>query len=673
MRITNNMMVNTLMHDLQSGLARIQKYNQHVLGKKVTRPSDDPVATSKIMKFNTDLSQLEQFSSNISDADSIFKVTESTISEVSDVLKRVKDLTQRAANETFTAQDHMKFHSEIKTIFDQLVTNANFNFLGKYVFSGHETDKPLMNPDGSYAIDVTDSQIYGTPKLNLLVDSGEKMSVSTHGFEIFGIVKDYGVFNNVIGDTSGLGLKSDRLAIVGKLDLNKDINGTMNVKFGAEEFNVNISGMQGSERLEADRNLLIEKIAQTKKDGDPSVRLGDRANIYFDAHDNLVMELRDVPAHLNVEDYKVSSDLYKTSTNFSGSGATTSELAGFFPQRGDAANFTNLGTAQIKVSASGFTPATDAPDDYFINSAQYNPLVKLNGTIREISKEKIIDIVKNAPNAAKTSVLSDRYDVFFDTDDKLVIKLRATDEKAYGNKQISITGFPAGSYNPQLKEGKLTKESVTSFNGFTLNDDFVAKNSKNFENDPIYVEFNGDKKRIVPSGGPINSVDSYVAGLQKSLNAQFGDGKVLVKKAGTAPDHYLTFETKDTKGGVTPSIRIEATRVRQSSLMKDMKDLLSDLEKNNYNGISAFLNKFQGHYDRVLATVAEIGGKARRLEFAEERMKDNKLAFTDMLSKARDADFEESITKLKNAEAVYQAALMSGSKIIQPTLLDFLR
>lgn len=673
MRITNNMMVNTLMHDLQSGLSKIQTYNQHVLGQRVKRPSDDPVATSKIMKFSTDLSQIEQFDSNISDADSIFKVTESTISEVSDVLKRVKDLTQRAANQTFTAEDHMKFHSEIKTIFDQLVTNANFNFLGKYVFSGYETDKPLMNPDGTYAIDVTDSQIYNTPKLNLLVDAGEKMSITTHGFEIFGIVKDYGVFNNVIGDTSGLGFKSDRLAIVGKLDLNKDINGTMNVKLGADVFNVNISGMQGSERLEVDRNLLIEKIRETKKDGDPNVRLGDRANIFFDAHDNLVIELRELPNTFNVDDYKVSGALYKTSTNFSGSGATTSELAGVFPLKGNAANFTNLGTQQIKISATGFTPASDAPDEYFINSATYNPLVKLNGDVKEISKEKIVDIIKNAPNANKTSVLSDRYDVFYDTNDKLVIKLKATSDKDYGNKQISITGFPPGGYNPELKQGRVTKESVTSFNGFVLNDEYVAKNAQNFENDPIYVEYNGDKKRIVPSIRPINSVESYVNGLQKSLDAQFGDGKVLVKKAGNAPNHYLTFETKDTKGGITPSLRIEATRVKQSSLMKDMKDLLNDLEKNNYSGISGFLDKFKGHYDRVLATVSEIGGKARRLEFAVERMKDNKASFTDMLSKARDADFEESITKLKNAEAVYQAALMSGSKIIQPTLLDFLR
>lgn len=50
-------------------------------------------------------------------------------------------------------------------------------------------------------------------------------------------------------------------------------------------------------------------------------------------------------------------------------------------------------------------------------------------------------------------------------------------------------------------------------------------------------------------------------------------------------------------------------------------------------------------------------------------LKENKDAFGDMLSREKHADFEESMTKFSNAEAVYRAALMTGSKIIQPTLL----
>lgn len=673
MRITNNMMVNTLMQDLQNSLALVQKYNRESMGRRVHRPSDDPVSTSKILKFSTDLSELDQYASNISDADSLFKVTESSISEVSEVLQRLKDLAERAANETFTGEDHLKFQSEIKTIFDQLVTNANFNFLGKYIFSGFETDKPLMNKDGSYAVDVTDSQINGVPKLNLLVGSGERMAISTHGFEVFGVVKDYGVFNNVIADTSGILPKNNKLTIMGKLDLNSNINGDIHYVIGGETFTAKISGMNGSPKLEVDRNVLLEKIREAKNAAGTK-KLGEVASVYFDAHDNLIVDVRDVPADpINYEDYKASTTLFHSATHFSGSPATTSEAAGKFPLTGVLSNFSALNGHQIKVEAGNYNPPGDAPDEYFIQKAGENRLSKLNGNVREISKDEIVKLIKSSPNAAGTSVLSDRYDVFFDTNDQLVIKLKATKPSDYGNRDITVTGFPPLTFAPTTKTGKDTRETKSVFTGYSFTDDYVFKNSDKLEKDAIYIEYNGDKKRIVPSGVAITNVDSYVQGLQNTLNKEFGVGKVEVKKAGTNPNFHLTFETKNTKLGETPTLRIEATRVKESSLMRDIRDLITDLDKNDYEGIRKFLDKFHPHYDRVLAIRAEIGGKTRRLEFAQERIKDNKLAFQDMLSKERDADFEQSITKFKNAEAVYHAALMMGSKIIQPSLLDFLR
>lgn len=673
MRITNNMMVNTLMQDLQNSLALVQKYNKEAMGRRVHRPSDDPVATSKILKFSTDLSELEQYKSNISDADSLFKVTESSISEVSEVLQRLKDLAERAANETFTGEDHLKFQSEIKAIFDQLVTNANFNFLGKYVFSGFETDKPLMNKDGSYAVDVTDSQINGVPKLNLLVGSGERMAISTHGFEVFGVVKDYGVFNNVIADTSGILPKKDKLTIMGKLDLNSNINGDVHYVIAGEIFTAKISGMNGSDKLEVDRNVLLEKIKEAKNAAGTK-KLGEVASVYFDSHDNLIVDVRDVPAAINYDNYRASTTLFHSATHFSGSPATTSEAGGKFALTGPDSNYIGLKNQEIKVEAGNYVPPADAPETYFIQKAGENRISRLNGNVREIGKDEIIKLIKSSPNAAGTSVLSDRYDVFFDTNDQLVIKLKVTKDSDYGNRTIDITGFPPASYSPVTKEGKETAETKSVFTGYTFTDDYVFKNADKLEKDAIYIEYNGDKKRIVPSGVAVTDVDSYVQGLQNTLNKEFGVGKVEVKKAGAlAGPFHLTFETKNTKFGETPTLRIEATRVKESSLMRDIKDLIADLDENDYEGVRKFLDKFHPHYERILAIRAEIGGKTRRLEFATERMKDNHLAFTDMLSKQRDADFEQSITKFKNAEAVYHAALMMGSKIIQPSLLDFLR
>ncbi|GMQ65395.1 hypothetical protein [Vallitalea maricola] len=54
-------------------------------------------------------------------------------------------------------------------------------------------------------------------------------------------------------------------------------------------------------------------------------------------------------------------------------------------------------------------------------------------------------------------------------------------------------------------------------------------------------------------------------------------------------------------------------------------------------------------------------------------MEDDKVNFTDLMSQNEDIDVAEVIMKMKSQEMVYNAALMSSTKIIQTTLLDFIR
>ena len=61
MRVTNNMLVNTLLRNVNNNLSTMQKkQDQLSTGKRVSRPSDDPVAVSKIIKYKTDINELKQ-------------------------------------------------------------------------------------------------------------------------------------------------------------------------------------------------------------------------------------------------------------------------------------------------------------------------------------------------------------------------------------------------------------------------------------------------------------------------------------------------------------------------------------------------------------------------------------------------------------------------------------
>lgn len=62
-----------------------------------------------------------------------------------------------------------------------------------------------------------------------------------------------------------------------------------------------------------------------------------------------------------------------------------------------------------------------------------------------------------------------------------------------------------------------------------------------------------------------------------------------------------------------------------------------------------------------------------RLDLVENRLSEQEVIAKRVMSDNEDADMEKVIMNLKTQESVHRAALAAGSRIIQPTLLDFLR
>jgi flagellar hook-associated protein 3 FlgL len=56
-----------------------------------------------------------------------------------------------------------------------------------------------------------------------------------------------------------------------------------------------------------------------------------------------------------------------------------------------------------------------------------------------------------------------------------------------------------------------------------------------------------------------------------------------------------------------------------------------------------------------------------------QRLTESNSSLTRLLSDTEDAEFDQIILKLSQEEASYQAALAVGARLIQPTLVDFLR
>jgi len=90
-------------------------------------------------------------------------------------------------------------------------------------------------------------------------------------------------------------------------------------------------------------------------------------------------------------------------------------------------------------------------------------------------------------------------------------------------------------------------------------------------------------------------------------------------------------------------------------------------------GISNSITEMSVLLDRVISIRSDIGARTNRIELTLNRLQSDTVNFTQLMSQNEDADMAETIMNLKNEENVYKASLEGGARIIQPTLMDFLR
>ncbi len=194
MRVTNNMLINNMVYNLNQNLKTLENLQyQKATGKKFRVPSDDPIGVSKSLKFSTDISKLEQYQRNAKDAMSWMTDTEAALGEIGTVLHRANELTVDAANGTKKSpEDLQKIKEEIDQLKEHLVQIANTTYAGRHIFSGYKTDKPLLNEDGTYytdkdengteeSIDFKDSEVF-----EYNVGVSERVKVNTAGVKVFG-------------------------------------------------------------------------------------------------------------------------------------------------------------------------------------------------------------------------------------------------------------------------------------------------------------------------------------------------------------------------------------------------------------------------------------------------------------------------------------------------------
>jgi flagellar hook-associated protein 3 FlgL len=199
------------------------------------------------------------------------------------------------------------------------------------------------------------------------------------------------------------------------------------------------------------------------------------------------------------------------------------------------------------------------------------------------------------------------------------------------------------------------------FSGFnTLEQPFVVKRGKDLMKEegiePSLVDVNGQKRENV-------NLENIVR-----VDYKGDDGKLLA----------------EVDKGIVVEYNVPGNRVftnKDNNLIDTMIRLRNEILKgntvedkaNSTTTVNGELGNLDKALDLVLKSRSEVGAKMKRMDEVDQRLRDNKLSITDLLSKTIDTDITETINDLKVQESVQRMSLSVGAKIIQPTLVDFLR
>jgi flagellar hook-associated protein 3 FlgL len=126
------------------------KQEQAVTGQRINRPSDDPGALSEVHRLYHTIEDLGVYKQNSDFSSGILNEMDNALSGVQDIIIRAKEIATQMSNGNYTATDRANAAPEVQELYNSLVTLANTNTHGRYVFAGDAYQSPAFTAAGVY-------------------------------------------------------------------------------------------------------------------------------------------------------------------------------------------------------------------------------------------------------------------------------------------------------------------------------------------------------------------------------------------------------------------------------------------------------------------------------------------------------------------------------------------
>lgn len=165
-------------------IAQVREWNDNVQetavsGRKLRKVSDDPVATVKVFRNRTKLSNIDQFKKSMDFSRGFLSKIEDSLMSMNETLIRARELCVQQANATWDGKSRSIVAEEVRQLADHLVSLGNANYADRYVFGGFQTSTPPVAGDGTFAGD--DGTIF------VQLDDNTYRPVNISGRDIFDV------------------------------------------------------------------------------------------------------------------------------------------------------------------------------------------------------------------------------------------------------------------------------------------------------------------------------------------------------------------------------------------------------------------------------------------------------------------------------------------------------
>ena len=702
MRITNKIMQNNSLYNINCNKVTEDQLNTMMAtGKKITRPSDDPVIAIRALRLRSNVTQMSQYyEKNAKDAESWLDVTADALSTVTSVLTDAVKQATKGANKDLTVDDLSTIVTQMEALAKEYYATGNVDYAGRYIFTGYRTDTPLtfsttttadysgINDEFNAANIASSSRVVGMSNLestNLLNSGSTPVSESDIvEYNVGKIRLSYDNLNYRSGDPDFVSptlkwrenLKQPATSSVnGNVDL---IDLTFTTTLGATHH----VSLPTTDKLDPGESYTItsEDITYTvtsNPDGSHNIKASDSSQDYeFFIDRNGVYDPSGQSSNIESGTAKMEN-VPKTTLTFTNDDG---ERVNFKLPLVDAIGQTysmkiecggRIATAVI--NSDGTYTVTDGSVKNNSDGTITRNIINVtdNGSVHSSYKETELEI-SSANMLYTTSSEEEMDDVY-----------RAIDAAPTGSVAYLNAATGEILLNKELSDKLSTLPNLINANSID-----VVYSKKEWESGDIrpqnlfnctFTDDNG--KKILYNRGSAAHDIAYDVGFAQSVVVNTTADAVFTTGVKRDIDDLSNMLGKLTQINST----IKTLKDRLDSVVADSDEeqkltMELDAAKKAYNYQRESIQKefehkissLQNALDNANLAVTDNGTRSKRLDLINSRLMTQTTTFKSLQSENEDIDLAATVTQLSSARVTYEASLMATGKISQTSLMNYI-